>query len=122
MAANKEACRIGSTITISGNISGDQELIVEGRIEGRIGLESRLIVEEVGNVEAQVEATEVEIKGVVKGDIAAGKVATLQGTARVLGNVRASKVVVIEGAQVSGAIEMDVDLPPELSGAANAKA
>lgn len=122
MAANKEACRIGSTITISGNISGDQDLIVEGRIEGRVGLDSRLIVEEIGNVEAQVEAIEVEIKGVVKGDIAAGKLATLQSTARVLGNVRANKVIVIEGAMVSGSIEMDVELPPELAGAKPGKA
>lgn len=110
-----DACRIGGTITISGQLSGDQDVVVEGRVEGRVALQSRLVVEEAGSVEAQVEAAEVEIKGSLKGDVQAGKLATLQPGARVLGNLRAGRVVLAEGAQFSGAIEMDVELPPELA-------
>lgn len=113
--AAKESCTIGSTIVISGNVSGDQDLVVEGRIEGRVGLSSRLTVEEAGAIEAEVNVQDLDVKGSIKGDVVAAKTAVLFPSARVIGNIRAAKIVVEEGAMVQGMIEMDVDLPPEVS-------
>lgn len=109
--AAKEPCHIGSSVTVSGQVSGNQDLVVEGRIEGRIGLDSRLVVEAAGSVEAEIDVTEADIHGAVKGDVVAKKLTTLHATARFVGNIRAPQVVVAEGAMFSGMIEMDVDLP-----------
>ena len=50
--ASDEPCLIASKSAVRGQISGKQDLIVEGRVEGRIGLESHLTIEESGSVEA----------------------------------------------------------------------
>ena len=113
--AAKEPCFIGSSVTVSGQVSGNQDLVVEGRIEGRIELNSRLTVEAIGAVEADTDVTDADIHGAFKGDLSAKKTATLHASARVVGNIRAAQVVLAEGAQFTGVIEMDVDLPPELN-------
>ncbi|MDX2021707.1 MAG: polymer-forming cytoskeletal protein [Deltaproteobacteria bacterium] len=112
--AAKEPCHIGSSVTVTGQVSGNQDLVVEGRIEGRVGLDSRLVVESGGAVEAEIEATEAEIHGAVKGDMTVKKTVTLHQSARVMGNIRAAQFVLAEGAQFTGNIEMDVELPPDV--------
>lgn len=109
--ADKEPCLIGSKITIRGQVSGNQDLIVEGRIEGRVSLENRLTVEESGSIEADLEVVDASFKGEVKGDVTASRSAVLHPTARVLGNIRAPKLVIEEGARFSGSVDMEVELP-----------
>lgn len=109
--ADKEPCLIGSKITIRGQISGSQEIVVEGRIEGRVSLQNRFTVEESGHVEADLDVSDAAFKGEVRGDVAAARIAVLHPTARVVGNMRAPKIVIEDGARFSGAIEMDVELP-----------
>jgi cytoskeletal protein CcmA (bactofilin family) len=109
--ADKEPCLIGSKITIRGQVSGNQDLVVEGRIEGRVSLENRLTVEESGTIEADLEVVDATFKGEVRGDITASRSAVLHPTARVIGNIRAPKLVIEEGARFSGSVDMEVELP-----------
>ena len=109
--ADKEPCLIGSKITIRGQVSGNQELIVEGRIEGRVALENRMTVEESGTIEADLEVVDASFKGEVRGDITASRSAILHPSARVLGNIRAPRLVIEEGARFSGTVDMEVELP-----------
>jgi len=109
--ADKEPCLIGSKITIRGQVSGNQDLVVEGRIEGRVSLENRLTVEESGTIEADLEVVDASFKGEVRGDITASRSAVLHPTARVIGNIRAPRLVIEEGARFSGSVEMEVELP-----------
>jgi cytoskeletal protein CcmA (bactofilin family) len=109
--AEKEPCLIGSKITIRGQVSGHQDLIVEGRIEGRVSLENRLTVEESGSVEADLEVVDAAFKGEVRGDVVASRSAVLHPTARVVGNIRAPKLVIEDGARFSGSVDMEVELP-----------
>ena len=109
--ADKEPCLIGSKIIIRGQVSGTQDLVVEGRIEGRVSLENRLTVEESGIIEADMEVVDASFKGEVRGDITASRSAVLHPTARVLGNIRAPKLVIEEGARFSGTVDMEVELP-----------
>jgi cytoskeletal protein CcmA (bactofilin family) len=109
--ADKEPCLIGSKIIIRGQVSGNQDLVVEGRIEGRVSLENRLTVEESGTVEADLEVVDAAFKGEVRGDLVASRSAILHPTARVVGNIRAPKLVIEEGARFSGSVDMEVELP-----------
>jgi cytoskeletal protein CcmA (bactofilin family) len=109
--AEKEPCLIGSKITIRGQVSGSQDLVVEGRIEGRVSLENRLTVEESGSVEADLEVVDAAFKGEVRGDVVASRSAVLHPTARVVGNIRAPKLVIEDGARFSGSVDMEVELP-----------
>jgi len=109
--ADKEPCLIGSKITIRGQVSGNQDLVVEGRIEGRVSLENRLTVEESGSIEADLEVVDASFKGEVRGDVTASRSAVLHPTARVIGNIRAPRLVIEEGARFSGSVDMEVELP-----------
>ena len=115
--ADREPCLIGSKIVIRGQVSGSQDLVVEGRIEGRVALENRLTVEESGTVEADLEVVDAAFKGQVRGDVVASRSAVLHPTARVVGNIRSPRVVIEDGARFSGSIDMEVELPPGVKGA-----
>lgn len=111
---DKEPCLIGSKVVVRGQISGNQDLVVEGRVEGRIGLPNRITVEEGGAVEADVDVADATVRGAIKGELVASRSAILHASARVVGSIRAPRVVIEEGARFSGNIEMDVDLPDDV--------
>ncbi len=111
---DQDPCFIGSQITVRGQITGNQDLIVEGRIEGRVGLPNRVTIEEGGTVEADLDVADADVKGSLKGDVVASRSAVLHASARVTGTIRAPRVVIEEGAKFTGSIEMDVDLPADV--------
>lgn len=107
-------CVIGPQIAVRGTLSGEEDLLVEGRIEGRIALTAHLTVAASGDVEANLEVESIEVHGTVRGDISATRSITIERGAQVSGNVRAPRVIVHDGAHFDGAIDMDVVLPDEL--------
>jgi cytoskeletal protein CcmA (bactofilin family) len=110
----KEACLIGTKVVVKGNISGNQDLVVLGRVEGRIGIDTRLTVEEGGSVAADVDVAEATVKGELRGEVVASKAAVLHTSARMVGSLRAPRIVIEDGARFSGNIEMDVELPADI--------
>lgn len=107
-------CVIGPQTSVRGALSGDEDLIVEGRLEGNVTLSGHLIVAESGDVEADLDVVSIEVHGQVRGDISASRSITIQRGAQVSGNVRAPRVIINDGAHFDGAVEMDVDLPESL--------
>lgn len=108
-------CLIGPRITVRGAIVGEDDLVVEGRVEGSIALAGHLVVAEGGVVESDIEVESVDVHGQVIGDIVASTSITIHPGARVSGNVRAPRVVIEDGAHFKGAVEMDVELPEGLA-------
>jgi cytoskeletal protein CcmA (bactofilin family) len=109
--ASEDPCFIGSKTTVRGQISGKQDLVVQGRIEGHVSLDSQLTVEESASIEADVEATVATVRGEVRGPIVAARSMVLEATAKVAGKLKAPSIVIEDGARFSGEIEMDVELP-----------
>ena len=107
-------CVIGPRIVVRGSVVGDEDLVIEGRVEGSVTLVGRLVVAETGSVEANLEASVIELRGEVLGDVVATGSVEIEPTARVQGTIRAPRVTVRDGAQVRGRIEMVVDLPEEI--------
>lgn len=107
-------CNIGPRISVRGNLAGEEDLIIEGHVEGSIHLTGHLAVAQSAVIAADVEVDSVDVHGQVDGDIVAVTAITLHESARVAGSLRAPRVVIADGAQFKGTVEMDVQIPSGL--------
>lgn len=98
---------VGPAISIRGRIEGEEDLRVEGRVEGSISLTETLYVEPGGVVLAQIEARDVVISGIVIGDISAANSVTLNKAAKLVGNISAPRIIIADGASFRGDMVMD---------------
>jgi cytoskeletal protein CcmA (bactofilin family) len=98
---------VGPAIAIRGRIEGEEDLRVEGRVEGSISLTETLYVEPGGVVLAQIEARDVVISGIVIGDISAANSVTLNKAAKLVGNIAAPRIIIADGASFRGDVVMD---------------
>jgi cytoskeletal protein CcmA (bactofilin family) len=98
---------IGSSIVIDGEISGDEDLVIQGTVKGKISLRESLFVEGSGVVEADIETQNVEIAGRVTGNIHATDKVELKADCRVVGDVKAPRILIADGASFKGNVDMD---------------
>jgi cytoskeletal protein CcmA (bactofilin family) len=99
---------IGSSLVIDGEISGDEALVIQGTVKGRISLKESLFVEGSGVVEADIDTQTVEISGKVTGNISATDKVELKSDCRVVGDIRAPRILIADGASFKGNVDMDV--------------
>jgi len=99
---------IGRTLFLKGEISSDEEVLVEGRIEGKIKMKDRVIIGKDGHVTADIEAREVVIKGVVNGNVRCTHKVEILPEGTLNGNIVSEKVVLAEGAIFKGNIDMSI--------------
>jgi cytoskeletal protein CcmA (bactofilin family) len=99
---------IGSSIVIDGEISGDEDLVIQGTVKGRISLKESLYVEASGVIEADIETANVEVSGNVTGNIAASDKVELKADCKVVGDIRAPRILIADGAVFKGNVDMDV--------------
>lgn len=103
---------VGAQTRISGNIHGEQDLRVSGRIDGTLELSGTLFVEPEGVVVADVNADRALISGTVVGNITASDVIEIAEAGRVVGDLVAPRVIIADGAAFRGGIDMgDLDAP-----------
>ena|SRR6516162_2568523 len=102
---------IGPSILISGKLTGDEDLTVRGRVEGELTLTKTLIVEPSGVVKANVTVKNAVVSGVVVGNIQASESVELTQEGRMVGDIRAPRVIIVDGASFRGRVDMG-ELPP----------
>ncbi len=102
---------IGPGITIRGNVSGDEDLTVEGRIEGSVRLSRDLTIQPGAELAADVEARTVAVGGTVRGSVVANEGLTLEAGAIVVGDLTTPRLVIQDGARFKGRVTMHVDIP-----------
>lgn len=105
-ARSATTCIIGAKTTIKGEITGDEDLVIEGNVEGQIRITRDLRVAPGGVLKATVEAQSVNVSGEVVGDCQATTRVEIQSTGRLTGNIRAPKIVIAEGAMFRGNSDM----------------
>jgi cytoskeletal protein CcmA (bactofilin family) len=103
---SSSACVIGPKIKIIGELSGDEDVLVEGQVEGEIRISRDLRVGAGGVVKAKVSAQSIIVSGEVVGDCEATGRVELQSTGKLTGNIRAPKIVIAEGAMFRGNSDM----------------
>ncbi|MBX7098596.1 MAG: polymer-forming cytoskeletal protein [Myxococcaceae bacterium] len=99
---------IGSSIVIDGEISGDEDLVIQGTVKGKISLKESLFVESSGVVEADIDTQNVDVAGRVTGNIVASDKVELKTDCRVVGDIKAPRILIADGASFKGNVDMDV--------------
>jgi cytoskeletal protein CcmA (bactofilin family) len=97
---------IGNTLLIKGEVFSEDEILIEGRIQGKINVKNRVIIGINGNVEADIEAREVVIKGKVTGNVKGGQRVEIVPAGVLHGNINAPRVVIADSGIFEGNIEM----------------
>jgi len=98
---------IGPSITVRGEVSGNEDLLIQGRVEGSVELkEHSVTVGKEGRVKANIEGRIVTVDGEVEGDLHARDQAILRSTAKVQGDITAPRVILEDGATFRGLVDM----------------
>jgi cytoskeletal protein CcmA (bactofilin family) len=100
-------------MTLTGDIEGDEDLVVLGRVEGAIQLDAALVIESGGAVRGAVRARTVTVRGVLVGDAHAEETIWVEDGARLVGDLVGPRVKVMDGARFRGHVRV---LSPERPG------
>jgi cytoskeletal protein CcmA (bactofilin family) len=103
----KEKAMIGPTITIKGDLSGEEDLQIEGRVEGKIDLPRHSVtVGKSGRIKADVYGKTITVEGEVEGNLFGEEQLVLRQSSTVRGNITAPRVSLEDGANFKGSIDM----------------
>lgn len=105
--SSSERATIGPSITIRGEVSGDEDLLIQGRVDGSVDLQQQSVtVGREGQVKANITGRVVTVEGEVEGDLRALEQVILRGSAQVQGDITAPRVVLEDGASFRGMVDM----------------
>jgi len=107
-SATERTSILGPTLRFKGELHADEELLIQGQIEGSITHSQRVTVCADGKVKASIQAQIIAVEGTVEGDLQADKSVQIKETAHIKGNVQAPNVSIVDGAHFNGNITMDV--------------
>lgn len=111
-APPRAAARLGRTLSVKGELAGNEELLVDGEFEGALDLgESSLTVGPQGRVQADVRAREIIIEGTVRGNLRAADRLQISKSGNVVGDLVAARIIIEDGAYFKGSI--DIQKPEE---------
>jgi len=98
---------IGKSVSIKGNIFSQEDLTIEGEVEGSVELkENRLTVGPNGRVQAGVKAREIVVLGSINGNVDATEKIDIRKEARLVGDIKTSRIVIEDGAYFKGSIDI----------------
>jgi cytoskeletal protein CcmA (bactofilin family) len=104
---------IGESVQVRGNLSGDEDLHVLGRVEGSLELDRTLVVAESGVVKAEVSVRNAIVSGIVVGNIHASESVEITREGRMVGDVAAPRLIIVDGASFRGNVDMgDIENMP----------
>jgi len=101
---------IGTSVHVKGELSGNEDLAIEGKVDGKIALSGyNVTIGQTGRVEAEIHAKSVVVGGLVKGNINAEERVEVAATGTMVGDIRAPRVVLVDGSRFKGSIDMDTE-------------
>ncbi len=104
---SKERALIGPSIEIKGSLSGGEDLLVEGRVEGKIELAQHSVtIGQSGRIKADIQGRSIVVMGEVEGNLYGSEQITLRQSSTVRGNLVAPRVSLEDGSNFKGSIDM----------------
>jgi cytoskeletal protein CcmA (bactofilin family) len=98
---------LGKTLLFRGELTAEEDVILQGRVEGSIRHARNLTIGTEGSVQGDVYASHLTVEGLVEGDLHCSEAVIVRATAQVRGNIFAPRVGIMEGATFNGRVEMD---------------
>jgi len=112
MPKSGDFAHIGKSVVIKGELTGSEDLYIDGTVEGSIHLQgNNLVIGPNGQVHADVDAKGVDIQGKLEGNIHATECAELRKSAVIVGDIVTQRIAIEEGAYFKGKVEVQRDLP-----------
>jgi cytoskeletal protein CcmA (bactofilin family) len=105
--ASEKMSVLPPTLRFKGELSADEDLLIQGTIEGTIKHTQRVTIGKEGKVKANISAQVIRVEGAVEGDMHAEKSVRVDESGHLRGNIHAPSVSLIEGSHFNGAIDMD---------------
>lgn len=103
----RDMVNIGKSVVIKGELSGSEDLTIEGNVEGRIDLrENVLTIGPNGKIKAEVFAKTVVVLGEVSGNVTASEKVDIRDNGSVDGDIASPRVAIAEGAHFRGSVDM----------------
>ncbi len=103
---DKRMSILGPTLSFKGELIAEEDLLIQGKIEGSIKHTSSLTIGNKGNVKADIKAEHVTVEGKHKGDIRGSKSVAVKESGNVAGNIFSPSVMLWEGSTFNGSIDM----------------
>ena len=104
---HKERAIIGRSISIKGEVTGDEDLLIQGQVDGSIKLKKHSVtVGADGVVKASIASKFVTVEGRVEGNLSAEEQVVLRSSASVQGDITSPRVVLEDGARFRGGVDM----------------
>jgi cytoskeletal protein CcmA (bactofilin family) len=102
-----ERALIGQSLYVKGDLSGAEDIRIEGTVEGKIELpQNNVVVGKNGHVKADIYGRVISIEGEVQGNLEAEEQLILRQSSTMRGNIRAPRVILEDGANFKGSIDM----------------
>lgn len=98
---------IGNTMVIEGSIEGEPAVTVHGTVKGKISSAAEVNLEKTADVEAEVEADILQVAGKLRGKVAARQKVAIAAEGKMVGDIRAPRILIADGAQFKGNIDME---------------
>ena len=103
----RDNVNIGKSVVIKGELSGSEDLAIEGHVEGRIDLKDNVLtIGANGKIKAEVFAKAVVVLGEVTGNVTASEKVDIRDNGSVDGDISSPRVAIAEGAHFRGAVDM----------------
>jgi cytoskeletal protein CcmA (bactofilin family) len=107
---SRTTATIGPSIQISGDVTGNEDVRIEGRVEGTVNLSDNILtIGKEGQINATANARAIFVEGRVEGDLKADEQIVIQSSGNVRGNIAAPRVTLEDGCKFKGSIDMDVE-------------
>ena len=121
--ADRGTARLGASLQVKGEISGNEDLLIDGSVEGLVQLDERkLTVGATATVTADIIAREVVVYGTVKGNLRAKDRIEIKKDGSVNGDLTTARIMIEDGAYFKGSIEIDKSEQKESAGHAFTRA
>ncbi len=100
--------KVGPSIQIKGELIGNEDLVIEGKVEGVVRLrDHHLTIGNKADIRATVEAKSIKVEGKVTGDVVAGEKVELAAGSTLLGDIVSPRITISDGARFKGSVDMD---------------
>jgi cytoskeletal protein CcmA (bactofilin family) len=106
-ASAPKGSTLGATLRFKGDLVADEDLVIQGQIEGSVLHTRSLTIGSQGRVHGDIRARRIIVEGLVEGNLYALEKASLRPGATVRGDIFAAEIAIDEGACLNGRVDMD---------------